>query len=103
MINHFQFKVSARRFPAHEGLPRPGSAGLTAGNLAAGYPGADDREAGAYPLDRVLEALQGREVTLVTDGRLVSGRLLSANPVTLVGPEGEAAMLAPEQIKSVEF
>ena len=93
MIHHFAFRTRARRPGARGGAQPP------AHSPGPGHTPEPDHGGIAH----VLTALIGREVTLVTDGGLLSGRLLHADPVTLTGPAGEAICLSPAQIRSVEF
>lgn len=86
LVSHFRFRAPRR---SH----RSGSAGTApVGTLPPDH-----------PLSDLLTRLRGQQITVFEGGRFVAGRLLSLDPVTLVGPAGEAVVLLPEQIQSVEF
>lgn len=55
------------------------------------------------PFRDLLRSLRGRQVGLLLGGREVEGRLVIADPVVLVGPQGEARLVRPEHIQSVRY
>jgi len=58
---------------------------------------------GSDPLADLLRSLRGHQVTLQVGERLVTGKLITADPIIIVGPAGEATMVAPDAVKSVQF
>jgi len=55
------------------------------------------------PIRDLLRSLRGRQVTLQVGERLVTGKLITTDPIIIVGPVGEATMVAPGVLKSVQF
>ncbi|MGE5673482.1 MAG: hypothetical protein ACM3XM_06295 [Mycobacterium leprae] len=55
------------------------------------------------PILALLTSLRGRQVTLGVGQHLLTGKLVTADPVTLVGPNGEVTIVAPGQVISIQF
>ncbi|MBP2019661.1 hypothetical protein J2Z79_003103 [Symbiobacterium terraclitae] len=55
------------------------------------------------PLAGVLAALRGHQVTLLVGGRLLAGKLISADPVILVDGAGNATAVRRSAISAVRF
>lgn len=55
------------------------------------------------PLLPILEGLRGRQVTLQVRDRLLSGRLISLDPLTLVGEQGGVTVTLLKEVAAVEY
>jgi len=55
------------------------------------------------PLGPLLASLRGRRVTLLVGGRLLTGKLVLADPVTLVDGAGRATVVRRSAIQAVRF
>lgn len=88
MISRFQFRtpVTARGSPSPTARPASGAA---AGSV--------------HPLTFLLRDLRGRTVTLLVGGQLITGRIVTFDPLILVGPSGEAFAVAADQVQQVQF
>lgn len=54
------------------------------------------------PMLALLERLMGRTVTVLAGGFLITGKVVSAHPVTLVGTTGVTTVIT-SPVKSVQF
>lgn len=100
MICHFRFRAPARprcHRSGVKGLGPPGQVSPAGEELAA------DPQALSDPLLSLLSSLRGRQITLQVGERLVTGKLVTTDPLILVGPAGEATMVVPGVVKSVQF
>jgi hypothetical protein len=55
------------------------------------------------PIGRLLPQLRTRTVTLLLEGRAVTGKLVRLRPVTLASPEGEVIVVRLKAIQAVIF
>lgn len=55
------------------------------------------------PISALLRDLRGREVALQLGGTRLVGRLVTLDPVIIVGPTGRATLVRSEAIMAVEF
>jgi hypothetical protein len=55
------------------------------------------------PLLALLVSLRTRRVSVLIGDRWLAGRLLTVDPLVLVGEDGQAVVPAPGEIQSVQF
>jgi hypothetical protein len=55
------------------------------------------------PVGRLLRELRTRTVTLLVDGRELTGKLVCLNPVTLASPDGQVIVVRLKAIQAVSF
>ncbi|BAD39992.1 hypothetical protein [Symbiobacterium thermophilum] len=87
--------VAPRRLTAPGG-PVSRVEGSTAGS-------GGDRSGGRDPIVELLAELRGRAVTLQVGQRLLTGRLILADPVVIVDGQGRATCARPEAVVAVTF
>jgi len=51
----------------------------------------------------LLHGLRGREIIVQVESVRIAGRLITVDPVVMVGAGGRAAMIRMEAIRAVEF
>lgn len=99
-----QARTGGARPPAGA-APAGGSGGKPGGGRQAGGDArvADDGDPGGDPMSDLLADLRGRELTLQVGNRLLTGKLIMADPVVLVDGEGHATFVRPAAIVAVTF
>ncbi len=99
-------RFRGRGLPVAPPRPRPAPAPPGAPAPSGGDPARREGSApggGADPIAALLADLRGRPVTIQVGDRLLTGRLLLADPAVLVDGSGRATFVRPEAVVAVTF